>query len=380
MGVDREAGQASLEYTGVLALVGAALATGAIVGVGDVGRAVAAGVRAGICVVAGDVCRASDAAAAGLSPCTTLERTRGGGASVVLASLRLGGGDELTVATRSDGSVLVTEAEDRSVGASAGLGVDASPLGIELGVEGSYELVVGTGRAWELPDGAAARRFLVAAPDSRPPPTWRFGEADSVLEGELAAKTVGVKLTALETSARTAAGARVGRGRTTLYLRGRLDGPAPSLWTPAGTHRLDGPTTGDVMVELSRERGELRELAFRTVEPGARPGQVVETVGRLDLRVPANRAAADAVLRWRAPWPPAVAADLRAAALRTVEAGTVERAVYAVDHDTVELDLEIRLGLALGLDVERVDVERRLLEASAWTPGSRERERYDCAR
>ncbi len=380
MGVDREAGQASLEYTGVLALVSAALATGAIVGVADVGRAVAVGVRAGICVVAGDVCRASDAAVAGLSPCTTLERARGGGASVVLASLRLGGGDDLTVATRSDGTVLVTEAEDRTVGASAGLGVDASPLGIELGVEGSYELVAGTGRAWELPDGAAARRFLLTAAESRPPPTWRFGEAESVLEGELAAKAAGVKLTALETSARTAAGARVGRGRTTLYLRGRLDGPAPSLWTPAGTHRVDGPTTGDVMVELSRERGELRELAFRTVEPGARPGQVVETVGRLDLRVPANRAAADALLRWRAPWPPAVAADLRAAALRTVEAGTVERAVYAVDHDTVELDLEIRLGLALGLDVERVDVERRLLEASAWTPGSRERERYDCVR
>jgi len=133
-----------------------------------------------------------------------------------------------------------------------------------------------------------------------------------------------------------------------------------------------------VMVELTRERGELRELALRTVAPGAPSGHVVETVGRLDLRVPENRAAADRLLRWRAPWPPAVAADLRTVAVRTVQAGTVERAVYGVEEDRLELDLEVRLGLALGLDVERVDVERRLLEASAWTPGSRERERVDC--
>lgn len=362
----------------MLALVGAALAAGTAVGLGDVGRAVAAGVRTGICVVADDVCRASDAEAAGLSPCTTLERTRGGGATVVLASVRLGGADELTVATRSDGSVVVTETDGRTVGASAGIGVDASPLGISLGVEGRYELIVGSGRAWELPDGESARRLLAAAPDSRPPPTWRFGEADSVLEGEIAAKAGGIKLTGVETSARMAAGARAGRGRTTLYLRGRVDGPSASLWTPTGTRRASGPTTGDVMVELTRERGELRELAFRTVAPRAHSGQVVETVGRLDLRVPANRAVADRLLRWRAPWPPAVAPDLRAAALQTVRAGTVERAVYAVEEDTAELDLEVRLGVALGLDVERVDVERRLLEASAWTPGSRERERFDC--
>ena len=182
----------------------------------------------------------------------------------------------------------------------------------------------------------------------------------------------------METSARTAAGVRVGRGRTTLYLRGRLDGPGASLWTPGGTRRVPGPTTGDVVVELTRERGELRELAFRTVEPGARSGEVVETVGRLDLRPAANRAAVDAAAALASAWPPAVARDLRTAALRTVQAGTVERAVYGVREEATELEIEVRLGVALGIDVERVDLERRLLEASAWTPGSRERERVDC--
>jgi hypothetical protein len=105
---------------------------------------------------------------------------------------------------------------------------------------------------------------------------------------------------------------------------------------------------------------------------------VIETVGRLDLRDPANRAAVAPLLHWRAPWPPAVARDLRAAALRTVEKGTVERAVYGVSDDSRDLAIELRLGLALGMDAERVDLERRLLTASAWTPGSRERERVDC--
>jgi hypothetical protein len=371
-------GQATLEYTGVLALVAVVLASaGVALGLDGVGRAVASGVRTGICIVAGDVCRASDAEAAGLSPCTVRERSRGGGATVVVASLRVGGDDRMTVASRSDGSVLVTQAHDRAVGASTGLGIEASPLGVELGVEGKYDLVFESGSAWELPDAAAARRFLAAPPETRGPPTWRFGQADSVLGAEAAVKAGGLKLTAVETTARAAAGSRVGRGRTTLYVRGRVDGPVASLWTPVGTRSVAGPTTGDVIVELTREHGELRELAFRTVEPGPR-SEVVETVGRLDLHDEANRAAVAPLLRWRAPWPPAVARDLRAAALRTVQTGTVERAVYGVDDDSVDVNLEVRLGLALGMDVERVDVERRLLEASAWTPGSRERERVDC--
>jgi Flp pilus assembly pilin Flp len=377
--VGRESGQASIEYAGVLGLVAAVLAAaGTAGGLDGVGRAVASGLRTGVCIVAGDVCRASDAEAAGLEPCTVHERSRGSAGTVVLASVRLGGGGEWTVASRSDGSVLVTETEDRAVGASAGLGVEASPLGIEVGVEGRYELVLGSGRTWELPDAEAARRFLAAPAESRPPPTWRFGQADTVLAGGLVADAAGVELTGVETSVHAAAGARVGRGRTTLYFRGRVDGPGAWLWTPAGTRRAPGPTTGDVVVELTRERGRLRELAFRTVGPGGRTGEVVETVGRLDLRSPANRAAVDPLLRRRAPWPPAVARDLRAAALRTVQAGTVERAVYGVREDAHELDVELRLGVALGIDVERVDVERRLLEASAWTPGSRERERVDC--
>jgi hypothetical protein len=75
-----------------------------------------------------------------------------------------------------------------------------------------------------------------------------------------------------------------------------------------------------------------------------------------------------------------VVEDLRAVVRRAVQAGVVERAVYAVRDASDDLELSARLGLELGIDIDRVDVARRLVAASAWTPGSRERAREDCVR
>ena len=102
-------GQSATEYTVLLALVAVLLAgAGAVVGPGAIGTAVARGVRTDICIVGGDICRASDAAAAGLEPCTVGERFHGGGTTVSVAWLRLGGGEGLTVATRIMSFLLVT--------------------------------------------------------------------------------------------------------------------------------------------------------------------------------------------------------------------------------------------------------------------------------
>ena len=140
-----DAGQTTAEYAALLALVGAALAgAGVAVGLGGVATAVADGVRTGICIVAGDVCRASDAAAAGLSPCTVAEHTRGEGLTFTVASLRLGADDGWTAARRSDGSMLITHAQTRKVGGSVGIGVEASPLGLEVGVGGKFDYVLGS--------------------------------------------------------------------------------------------------------------------------------------------------------------------------------------------------------------------------------------------
>ena len=111
------AGQATAEYAALLALVAPALAgAGALVGLRTIGDMVVATVRTGICIVGGDVCRTSDAEAAGLEPCTVGERALGRGLTLTVASIRLGSGDEWTAATRSDGSVLVTKSRRRSGG------------------------------------------------------------------------------------------------------------------------------------------------------------------------------------------------------------------------------------------------------------------------
>ena len=116
----------------LLALVAAALlGAGAVVGLGEVGdgggargadrhlhrrRATSAG--------------RSDAEAAGLRAVHGRRALRGERPTVSVAWVRIGGDDGWTVATRSDGSVIVTQhGRARRAARASGLGVEASPLG-----------------------------------------------------------------------------------------------------------------------------------------------------------------------------------------------------------------------------------------------------------
>jgi hypothetical protein len=374
-----QAGQTTAEYTAVLALVATALAgAGAAVGLGEVATAVAGGVRTGICIVAGDVCRASDAAAAGLRPCIVAEHTRGEGLTFTVASLRLGSQDGWTAARRSDGSLLVSQSRERKVGGSIGIGVEATPLGLEVGAGGRFDYVLATGRAWEFPDTESALRFLRSEDRDEVEPVWRFGDAGSVLTGAVEASAGGVALAALESSAGAAAGVRVGRGLTTYYVRANLDALDGRASVPGVSAGFDGPAARGGVVEVTQDRAGARELAFRSVAPGAGAGRVVETVARLDLRDPGHRAAAEALLERALPWPAAAVDDLRALVRRAVTRGIVERAVYDVRDGSDELKLEAKFGLALGVEGSEVEIDRKLVAASAWTHGSRERERADC--
>ena len=383
------AGQASLEYVGLVALVATALAVAApAAGLAGVPGQVARVVRTGVCIVGGDVCRASDAAAAGLAPCTLSDRLRGGGLAVTVLSVRVGADHRFLVAQRSDGSVAVTQVAGSELGASGGLGIEAGPLKAGLEADASVRVPVGIG--WEFRDAATAGRFLAEArqgfsPRARGwPPAWRSGEAGLATSGwaglGLQAKgeggdALGGRAVGIEVAAGSAIGSRIGRGSTTLYLRAQTQGPRT---TGALAGLLDAGPAGPMIAEYTRDRGGPRELAFRLTARGAREHQVVETVARLDLRVPANRAVAERLLRHRAPWPPAVARDLRAAIAQAVRTGTVERSVYAVQDGSRSLDLAARLGAEIGLEAGYVKVDRRLVEASAWTAGSPERAREDC--
>jgi hypothetical protein len=224
---------------------------------------------------------------------------------------------------------------------------------------------------------AAAMRFLRGEREGVEP-VWRFGEAKAAVAGEASGGAGGLKLTALETSAEAAAGMRFGRGRTTYYVRAQLDPLDGMVGTSQARVRGDGPPAREAVVELTRDGGGVREVAFRNVERGARAGEVVETVARLDLLDPAHRAAAEPLLALRLPWPPAAVRELGVLARRAVREGVVERAVYDVRDESTAVEMSVKAGLALGLDGREVDVERRLVAASAWTNGSRERERADC--
>ena len=246
------AGQASLEYVGLLALVATALAVAApAAGLAGVPAQVAQAVRTGVCIVAGDVCRASDAAAAGLAPCTLSERRRGGGLAVTVLSVQVGGDHRFLVTRRSDGSVGVTKLARDELGASGGLGLEAGPL--KLGVEGEAGVKVAAGVGWEFPDAASARRFLAVAMEGlspavrRWPVAWRSGEAALATSGWAGlgvlatgedGKAVGGPAAGIEVAAESAIGARIARGarRSTCARRRRgraRPARSPGCCTPA---------------------------------------------------------------------------------------------------------------------------------------------------
>jgi hypothetical protein len=376
-------GQASLDYVGLLAVVAVALTgAGAAAGLSEIPRAVVHAARTGICIVGGDVCRASDAAAAGLAPCLTGETAQGRGLAVTILSVHLGHSGSWTVAQRSDGSVLVTRLEGDAIGLAGGVGLALGPV-VTVGAQATFDLALARGRAWELASPAAAARLIAAVRRGDDPPlapTWRFGDAGEEAEGVVGVSVPGATLTALEASGGMAAGVRVGRGQATTYVRVHA-GVSTPLGALVGDARggSDGADGGGapLLLGVTRDAHGLRELSFRRAVPDA-GGQVVETVGRLDLRDPGNRAVAAPLLAHRMPWPPALAADLRAVLLRTARVGVVERSVYAVEDRSHDWSGALRLGVAVGLDVSELDVRRRLVDAGAWVAGSPERHRADC--
>jgi hypothetical protein len=283
-------------------------------------------------------------------------------------------GEAFTVSRDSLGrfTVVRTHLDKAGVQTGAALGLGGFSLGADVGV--GLRVVNSTG--WEFPDLAHARPFIVGLPDSAdrssPYLAWRSYESGPVAEAELGAAVAGHTLTGIATVVDGAAGARVARdGTVTVYFKAQLQRPGPSgdlVWGAGGN-------ATNLLAELTLAHGAPRALAFHRVEASGGGSRLVETVGRLDLRDPANRAAAGRLLRLKPPWPPAeVAALLR----RTAQRGTIERSTYAVHDHSTSFDMSVKLGEELGLQATLTRTERRLVGASAWTQGSRERARFDC--
>jgi hypothetical protein len=370
----RNRGQASTEYVAILLVVAALLAVAAVA-VPGVGQRVVETVRTGICIVGADVCRSSDAAAAGLQPCVTRARSSREETTLDIAVVRLGEHGEWQLALRSDGQALVTRLDENEVGGTAGVGVTFSPLGVEANA--SVAVVAGFhgGRAWRFPDARSATAFLdgamrdgamleARAPDVR----WHAirGHADGRAEIAVAQ----LARAGLTASAGSAIGLRSEGAQRTLTLDLGVDDPRfaaelPGLPAAAGKRR-------SWIADVTFDGASVREIALRAALGSA--DRLEAYTARLDLRDPGNRAVAERLLHPGLSTP----ADLRALSARIRSHGVVEYDDYAVSERRRGFSVASKLGLALGLAHHRIASERRLVDAVAWIRGGPPQRRFDC--
>ena len=383
------AGQATIEYLAAIALIAAIFVfAGPAVGAPPIGKQVVHGIRLGICLVAGDVCSSEQAKAEGLTACPLKSDTNGREVSASALIYEVAGKLAFTVTTQSDGTVSVVRSRAVSGGVTGGVGPElhAGPIAIDIGPNGAIRSRLQESLGWNFPDGASAHRFLAhqlrhSFDTVHYPPSWSAGE-NTLLEASAGlGAQVGIKgfadrygLAGVAASAGALMGARVAKdGVATTYIR--VD------WTLAdgglALRPSSGPGTHSRTIELSFDRDGPRELAFRSAEPQDMGNRVVDTVERLDLRDPANRAAAGPLIDAREPLNHLLGV-LRTLHARIPEHGTIERTVSALDDDSVSISGSVRAGPKLGAGYKKIKIHKQLVAATVRTNGSGERDRFDC--
>ena len=340
------AGQATIEYVAVIALIAVVLALAApAVGAPSIGAAVIRQMERALCIAGLDLCDARMAADAGLAPCPLRSDMKGHEASASFRFIEVGGRTTLTVTPNSDGTVSVvrTLSATGGVTAGAGFGTAAGPLSFELQAAATIRSRVQGAQGWEFPDRATAERFLEHAVrntfSDRFPASWRSAEDSRELLGEAGLSFGGEgfaergDLLSAALSASGALGAKVTRGATLVTVYGRLAFDGPEVALPLVPSKGYGRAEGVVELTFTRDRAP-REIAIRLAQATELGDKLTETVMRLDLREPANLAFAESLLGVPFPWPSGLADDYRRLVERMTSHGTVERTVSAVQDDS----------------------------------------------
>ncbi len=411
------AGQATSEYVALVALVAVVLALAAGLTSGGLGSHVLAGLQRGLCRVAGTPCPRAIVPRADLAPCPLLRSDRIERLSETIAALRLGTSTTLAAARGSDGRVTITLANGSDVGAELGVGVRLGLGRSSLGgrAQGSIAATWTSGRSWTLPGDAAARRFVATygakgtiggrfvdelrsrcsllcdalgwdphAQLPEPDETYEEGGESAVLSaafglaGEAGATFAGLL------------GRRVARdGATTWYVR--LDEGGSARLGPLALAGSGGATLSYTLDAAGRPAtlaiqrvGELGAGLHALAHDGsanasadARLARLVELDATLDLREPANRAVAGALLdglhERRL-----LAGGLDALAARIAARGQLDRRTYAVARSASALGATLGLGVELGGGFERTTSGLRLLSAETRLPGLPFLPRDDC--
>jgi hypothetical protein len=413
-------GQATSEYVALIVLVALALTLAAGLTSGGVGGAVLAGLRRGLCAVTGEACPRSRPFADELAPCPLARSGRSEQLSEVIGFLRLASTGTLSAVRSSDGRVTVTLANGSTAGGELGLGA-----GLRAGERTLGEMTRATlaatwtsGRSWSFASADAARRFVATygskatiggklvdevrsrcsvlcdALGWRPHPQLPAPDATYEEGGAIAQLSEALGLGAGASVVRQATavlGRRVARdGATTWYLR--LAGDAGTRIGLPGLGLADD-ASGDVVVSYTLDaRGRPTtfgvQLAAQTTGAGGPAtagdqihvtrgaGALIELQGTLDLRDPANRAAAAALLdpRALAAFPDHVVALGR----RIADAGQIDRRLYAVSDAASGIGATAALGIELGGGFERTTSGVRLLSAETRLPGLPFLPRDDC--
>jgi hypothetical protein len=368
-------GQASIEYVAILLVVGAVLAVAAVA-VPGVGERLVTAMRTAICTVGGDVCRGSDAAAAGLPPCVTRARVAREETSIDVAVVRLGEHGEWQLALQSDGRATVTRLEDREIGGTVGVGVTFSPAEMGASAEAAVTVAYHGGRAWRFPDAPTATAFLDGALRDRSlhdarPSDIRWHAIRGRTDATAAVAVAELARAGITTAADSTLGLRTDGSRRTLTLDLGVEDPrafADLPGFPAGPGKQRS-----WIADLTWERGTVRELALRAVSSSG--GRLEEFAARLDLRDPGNRAVAARLLRRPGA---STSADMRALTARMRSHGVIEYSAYSVRERRRGFSIAARLGVAVGLSHRRVWSERQLVDAVAWLRGGPPQRRFDC--
>jgi Flp pilus assembly pilin Flp len=419
-----EAGQGTLEYGAILALVLVLLvAGGTAVAAPGIANGVGRGVQRALCAVAsGASCSAHERQA-----CTVRSTETGGSVTAKLAFVRLGGGLGLLRAEQSDGSVDLTLLEHLAGGVEASVGAEGHlRLGrVALGGGGllTAQAVasLGGGRSWHLAGRQAAdalqRRLVrvlagkgasalpvVGAPLAVAQHALGVGEGEELPAPDAVTEGGGASLSAhgdlsgvLDLDA--ALGAAVGRrteratGRRTWYLEVEHSG---ALALTGGVARLGADAQATLALTFARDGtpSELSVTATGSVAGslalpaalgrGAGGGQhgarSAEVAASLDLTQPDDLAAVRRLLA--ALRPGAGVADapaaLGAVGARLAGHGRVEVRRYGADRSELGAGGQVGAGAEAGVDVSVTRATSRLLDAWTRPGGGAWERRVDC--
>jgi hypothetical protein len=337
-------GQASVEYVAAVAVVALVLAgAGVALAAPDLPGAVADRLRLALCIVGGDVCRRSDAAARGLEPCLVSAEEHERETGVSFLFIRGSGSEVWAVERLSDGRIRLSAGYGQGLGASTGIGLEVGP--VRAGGSASGAIGFRAGETWELPDEAALQDLLARVDGydlssklhtlvaKFPAPTETYLEGTGSAGAQLAIEAV-KEFPSAGAEARTALGRRTGPGGTTYYFD------------------LGVGSLGQVVAEYTAASPPTITLRSGSAE--------AETVMRLRLDDPADRAAARRVAFVDLADPAREVEDLAA---RIRARGTVEVLRYRVRSDEKAWAYGLGALLEVGADRSTKTTTRELVDA-----------------